>query len=94
MLHEAIERYEVAEAAYEKAVQTQLIAIYHKAKEAGERLPAEDIRRALAHQEISNEIYAEFLTTKATKEALQTRYRALSAAVSARQSLLKALGGV
>lgn len=90
-LHDATERFETAEADYERAMQTQLIVIYHQAKETGERLPAEDIRRALAHQAINSNTYGNYLEAKAEKEALAVKYRALSAAVSARQSLLKAL---
>lgn len=93
-LHNAVVKYERAEADYERALQMQLIVIYHRAKESGERMPAEDVRNALAHQAINNEIYAEYLSAKAEKEALQVRYRALQASVSARQSVLKALTGM
>lgn len=89
--HDAVLRYERSEAAYERAFQKQLIVIHHRAKEAKERPPAEDLRRALAHEAIDGEVYGEYLEAKAQREALAVRYRALAAAVSARQSLLKAL---
>lgn len=90
----AVLRFEKAENAYERAVQRQLVVIYDKAKKKGERTPAEDIRKALAHDAIDREIYAEYLESRAQKESLSVRFRALSAAVSARQSLLKSLSGM
>jgi hypothetical protein len=90
----ATRRYEQAENAYSRAVEVELVRIHHEAKQAGERPPAEDLRRALAHAAIEDGIYEEYLAAKAELAARTSRYRALSASVSARQSLLKALSGV
>src|SRR5690554_5448114 len=89
--HASVLRYERAEAQYNKALHTQVIKIVHKYKQAGDKLPAEDVRRALAHESIDPEVYAEYLEAKAQKEATAVRYRALEKALSARQSLLRAL---
>jgi hypothetical protein len=90
----AVLRYEKAENDYERAVQKQLLVVLDKSKKAGERVPAEDLRRAMAHDAIDPEVYAEYLEARAHKESLSVRFRALSASVSARQSLLKSLSGM
>ena len=90
----AVLRAERAENAYEREFQKKLLVVYHKAKESGERTPAEDLRRAMAHELIDSEVYAEHLESKALKEAMAVKFRALQSAVSARQSLLKVLSGV
>jgi hypothetical protein len=92
--HDAVLEHERAEALYERDFQKKLLVVYHRAKDSGERMPAEDIRRAMAHELVDAEVYADFLEAKAKREALAVRYRALAASVSARQSLLKSLSGV
>ena len=56
---------------------------------AGERMPAEDVRRAIAHQNVDAGIYGAHLMAKANREALEKRVTARRAAVNARQSLLR-----
>lgn len=93
--YEAVREYEEAENDFERELTKQIIAIVHESKQAGEkRPPAEDIRKAMALERIPQEVYTRYLTAKANREALKVRYDALKAAVSARQSLLKALGGL
>ncbi|MGH2761417.1 MAG: hypothetical protein ACRDLD_02365 [Thermoleophilaceae bacterium] len=89
---DAVKRFEDAQNDYERDFQKQLLVIADRARKAGERVPAGDLRSAEAHQKLDSKVYGEYLAAKAEKEALATRYRALAAAVSARQSLLKALG--
>jgi hypothetical protein len=93
-LYKATLRHEDAHNAYERAVEAELVRIHHEAKKAGERPPAEDLRRALAHQAIDDTTYQHYLATRAEVAAKDKLYRALAAAVSARQSLLKGLGGM
>ena len=87
----AIKVLQGRELAYEEVHQKTLLAIYHEHKESGERLPAEELRRALAHQRMDRHIYAHFLEAKAQVNALQAYIGTLKASVSARQSLLSAL---
>jgi hypothetical protein len=92
-MYESTLRYEKAEAAYERATQTEIVRVYHDSKKRGERPPAEDLRKALAHAAIEPGIYEEFLAAKAELAARTSRYRALAASVSARQSLLRSFQG-
>lgn len=94
VMYDATRRFENAENTYNRAVEAELVRIFHDHKQSGERIPAEDLRRALAHAAIEGGIYDEYLAAKAELSAREKRYRALAAAVSARQSLLKALGGL
>lgn len=93
VLYEAIKRFETAEEALEKAEGKELVRIFHEAQEMGDRPPAEDIRKALARGLIDPVVYQEYLEAKVEKEGLGVRFKALTAAVSARQSVLKALSG-
>lgn len=77
------------ETAYESAFEKELLRIYHDSRQRGERMPAEDVRRALAHEAVEDGVYAAFLMSKANLAATDKQMKALSAAVSARQSLLK-----
>lgn len=94
VLYKAVLRHEKAENDYERAVQRQLIVIEDKAKKAGERVPAEDLRKARAHDAIDPEVYAEYLESKAHRKALEFKFRGLSSSVSARQTVLKSLSGM
>jgi hypothetical protein len=88
-LAEAIRVAAIAETAYEGAFEKELLRIYHDAKRAGERIPAEDVRKALAHEAVDDGVYAAHLMARANLAATDKQMRGLSAAVSARQSLLK-----
>lgn len=89
-LAEAIRNAALAEAAYESAFEKALLGVYHRAKDSGERMPAEDVRKAIAHDEVEDGIYAAHLMAKANLAALDKRFKGLSATVNARQSLLRA----
>lgn len=89
--HDAVERFEKAEEAFDLAMAKGRI----QADMSAEKLPSQDRRQDLALTTLQREqpeVYTEFFAAKAHKEALAVRYRALSASVSARQSLLKAIG--
>jgi hypothetical protein len=73
---------------YVRAFEGELIKIRDEHKESGERLPAEEMRAALAHQRLDRFIYAKHLTAEAHVDALKAYLRALEASTSARQSLL------
>jgi hypothetical protein len=85
--------YEEAESDYEMAMAAERVRIYEQAKKDGERVPAEDLRESLALHAIPENIRLDYSTARANKESAAVRFRALAAAVSARQSLLKALSG-
>lgn len=92
----AVLRFEKAEEVYEREM-----ALARTMADAGihastGKMPSQDRRQDLALKAVQRdkpEVYTEYFAAKAEKEALAVRYRALSAAVSARQSLLKALSG-
>jgi hypothetical protein len=80
-----------AAANYERAMQSALLELRDEHAKSGERMPAEDLRRAMAHQRIDRKLYGEHLTAQARVEGGKAYLRALTAAVSARQSVLSAL---
>lgn len=86
-----VERFEKAENARDMAVAIERTRIYEQAISEGKKVPAEDLRDAMSLQAIDPEVRNEYAAAKAEKEAQAVRFRALLAAVSARQSLLKAL---
>ena len=90
-LAKSIQKLSGLEQKYQAAVQSALIEMYHVAKEGGERLPAEDVRQALAHRQVPKEIYGSYLAGKAEVDALRAWCRTMESALSARQSLLSAL---
>lgn len=90
-LAKSISRLGDLERDYNRAVECALIKLYDQAKRTGERLPAEDVRQALAHAEVPSDIYGAFLSAKAEVDAGKAWLRSLEAAVNARQSLLKAM---
>ncbi len=90
-LYAAITRRAEATNAYQGAMEAALIEIRDEFAAKGERLPAEDLRTALAHQRIERKVYADYLTAQAQVEAMKARTRAISDAMSGRQSLLAAL---
>lgn len=60
------------------------------------KLPSQERRNDIALTALKRDhpvLYSDFFAAKATVEALSVRYRSLAAAVSARQSLLRALEG-
>lgn len=90
---EALTAEAYAEAAYDREFESQVLTIYHEAKRNGERLPAEDVRKAIAHDQMDDELYANHLMTKAQAAATEKTLRAVLARVSAKQSVLRALQG-
>ena len=90
-LYKAITNKAEKEQAYDQAFQTQLITIFNDCKTRGERMPAEDVRKALAHKEIPHKVYADYIIAVAQVEAMTARTRAITAAMNGRQSLLAAL---
>lgn len=91
-LYKATKRFEEAEAKWDRKRLLEIARIYHDCKNEGDRLPGEDVRTALI-MEIHGESpeYLEFIAAKAENEALDKRFRALSASVNARQSVLRRL---
>jgi hypothetical protein len=78
---------------YDRAFEAQLLTIYHEAKRVGERMPAEDVRRAIAHDQMDDTVYAEHVMTKARASAANKQLRAALAAGSLLQTKAKALSG-
>lgn len=90
VLTQAIEAYERVEDEYEMAMAVERTKVFHD--DSYDRPPAADVRNDLALQAIPQDLRVRFSEAKAKRESLTFRYRALAAAVSARQSLLKAMG--
>jgi hypothetical protein len=61
-LGKAIKVLAESELKYEQALQSQLVTQLHDAKETGQRLPGEQLRSAIAHQQIDSKVYAEYLS--------------------------------
>lgn len=80
-----------AELAYREALEVALLKIREDFRDRGERLPAEDLRNALAHQGMDRRLYGEHIRTKARVDALRSYVRALESELSGRQSLLAAM---
>jgi hypothetical protein len=91
-LHAAVLDAEKASQTYDEAYEKELLRIYDEAKKSGERMPAEDVRRALAHHRIESKVYIAHVETKAKLAAQEKLFRGLEKSVSARQSVLKLVG--
>jgi hypothetical protein len=92
----AVLRFENAEQAYELAMAKLRVTVDLESHKDTGKLPSQDRRQDTALTLIAAEqpdVYTEYFAAKADKEAQAVLYRALSASVSARQSLLKALSG-
>lgn len=87
-VHKAITAEGKAEHAWQRA---RLLCLAHLYRDGGGKLPAQDIREAVAQQEHSEEWDAYFIA-KYQREAVEKSSRLLAAAINARQSLLRARG--
>lgn len=75
---------------YEKAMSSQLVALRDEYRESGERLPSEEMRRAICHRRIGDE-YPILLAAEAEADAVERLTRIDQAYVSALQSELRYL---
>lgn len=87
----AIEEQALCQAEYEQGIEIAKLQIFHEYRERKERLPAEDLRTALAHARVGREAYGSWLTARAKSDALRAKARCVENALSGRQSLLAAL---
>jgi hypothetical protein len=88
-LYDATKRYEDAEAAWDKKRLLEYARLYHQ---LNGKVPGEEVRLGLVLElHGDSEEYLEWIAAKAEVEALDKRYRAFAASVSARQSLLKVM---
>lgn len=93
--HDAVDAFEHAEEAFEREMAKARLAA--DAEMPGGKLPSQDRRQDIALSAIHREkpeVYSDYFAAKATKEAKAVKFRALSNAVSARQSLLAATRGM
>jgi hypothetical protein len=90
-LAKAIVEFAKVTQVYEAAIESEKIRIFDAAKNAGERMPAEDIRNAIAHRAVDSGVYARYLAKLAEIDALKAWTKTLASAMSARQSLLAAM---
>lgn len=72
-----------AEQLYEQEFAKQLLIVYNRGKEEG-KVPAEDLRKAMAHAALDQRTWAKYLTKKAEVEAMKV-------GIGVRQSILSAL---
>jgi hypothetical protein len=76
---------------WDRAIQTELVRIFH---EFNGKPPAEDIRKAMAHDKVINgdpELWAEYTSLTAREHALRQFCNRRQSVLSANQSLLSAL---
>lgn len=90
-LSDALQAFAITEREYTTAVEQEKLRIFHGHREKGERLPAEDLRDALAHQQIDSALYGRWLNGRAEINALRAHARAVEHSLSGRQSLLAAM---
>lgn len=79
-----------AELVYQQDFNKELVRIYSEGKAEG-KIPAEDVRKAMAHANVQGKVWAEFLTSKAKKEALKVWIDTRQSVLSALQSELQQL---
>jgi hypothetical protein len=98
VMEAAVMDFENAEEAFElEMAKLRLeadLASGEETKDGKRKLPSQDRRQDVALTTLRRdkpEVYTAYFATKAVKEAKNVKYRALAAAVSARQSLLKAV---
>lgn len=75
---------------YEKAMSRQLVGLRDEYRTSGDRLPSEEMRRAICHQKIGDE-YPMLLAAEAETDALDRLLRVDQAVVSGLQSELRFL---
>jgi hypothetical protein len=80
-----------AEAEWEQKLDGVLIKIVEEHKAEGERVPAADIRMAMARERVGFEPYGRYIRAKRNCEGLEKHGRMLDTAISARQSTLRGL---
>lgn len=79
-----------AKADYEKAMSAELVKLRDEYRTSGERLPSEEMRKAICHQRISQE-YPILLAAEAESDAVERLLRVDQALVSGLQSELRYL---
>ena len=76
---------------YERQMAEQLINLQDEYREAGERLPGEEMRRAICHSRMSDDERSNLLMSEAEVDALEKIIRVKTSVVSALQSELSFL---
>lgn len=84
-------RHALAQLAYEKAMGKEYLKMLDEAKKSGNRVPAEDMRKAIAHSKIDEKLYEQFLLLSAEVEAADRLIRCEQANLSGLQSELSQL---
>lgn len=77
------------EVRYEKERARIAVRLFNEAKEKGERIPAEDIRTAIAHSEIEDGLWSSYLKKKAEVEGIKKTIGVMQSVLSAAQSELQ-----
>lgn len=67
------------------------VALYEEYREKGERLPASEVRLALAHRAFDRDRYNRYLALKAARVRARQRISDLKGIVDAQRSILSAL---
>lgn len=78
----------VAQVQYERAMTEKLIELQAEYRNSGERLPGEEMRKAICHDRLDPELREQLLIAEAEVEALDKFIRVKTAVVSALQSEL------
>lgn len=81
----------VKEVVYRKAFEVEVVKLKIAADRGEERLPAEDVRKALAHSMLPAGVYEDYVAAAAKVDAMKARARAIESAMTGKQSVLKML---
>lgn len=80
-----------AQLAYEKAMGKEFLTMLHEANKEGKRPPAEDMRKAIAHNKIGSDVYSKFLLAEADVDATDRLIKVESSNLSGLQTELQQL---
>lgn len=81
----------LAQAQYERTMAEKLIELQSEYRESGERLPGEEMRKAICHDRMDEELRDQLLICEAEVDALEKFIRVKTVVVSALQSELSFL---
>lgn len=89
----SIDRRDLAkkQLAYEKAMGREFLKMVDEAKKSGGRVPAEDIRKATAHENIEEDVYKDYLMAVANVDIGDRLFKIETANLSGLQSELQQL---
>lgn len=83
-------RLEILEPQVEDFIESYIATLYEESVEQEKRMPAEDVRQALAHKALPSELKAEYRAHLATRRRCKSRLADLREIVAAHRSIVSA----